>query len=179
MDEFLSLFLDGLDHRRVSVTGGGHGDAGREVNVTLSIHIPDPRAFTARDHERVAACVRRRYDGCVALDERLCYRAGQDPIQSSHYHTPETKRLLTTTPANPTIGASVPGHCVLAGGGPQSTWPATGQRRLKALPVIIAFRRGLRKVPFGTTSAARKTAAGAKSVAVRGGPRSDSQCPVR
>jgi hypothetical protein len=77
VQELAGLVADRLDNVRVTVAGGGHGDAGGEVEEQVPVHVPDDRAAAAVDDEWVGARVRRRDIAVVPLKERLSPRPRQ------------------------------------------------------------------------------------------------------
>ena len=50
MSETVELRSDGLHHFRMAMASVADGDAGAEIDITLALHVPDFRAFSAR-HE--------------------------------------------------------------------------------------------------------------------------------
>jgi len=59
MQQLLSLILDRLDHMRMAVTGGIDGNAGREIQKNISVHIVHPQPLRLIDNQRVNTGVRR------------------------------------------------------------------------------------------------------------------------
>ena len=57
------------------VAGCDNGDAGVEIQETITIHILDNGAFTAGHDKRIAASIGRRHDFRVAFDDAPGIRA--------------------------------------------------------------------------------------------------------
>ena len=84
VDEFLRLLSDSLDHVRVTVPGRGGGDASSEVDVLIPIYVPDSRAQSMIDDERVPGNRRPGHQLVVARDNCLPKRAGTERSLGDH-----------------------------------------------------------------------------------------------
>jgi hypothetical protein len=61
------LVFDSMDHSRVAVTGRADGNARREIDEAIPIHIPDFAVLSTVHHERVGPRVGWRDDHCISL----------------------------------------------------------------------------------------------------------------
>ncbi len=61
--------LDRLHHRRVSMTGAAHRDAGGEIQKSIAVDIPDLRAASPGHDERIVARVGGRTHGTIACHQ--------------------------------------------------------------------------------------------------------------
>src|SRR3954451_16191230 len=61
----------------MAVASRGDGNAGREVEELVAVHVFDHEATTALRHQRIGACIRGRNDAVVMLDGALRVRTGQ------------------------------------------------------------------------------------------------------
>ena len=77
VQELVGRLLDRLHHLRVRMPGGAHGDAGREVEEAVAVHVPDLGAAAVRHHERIVARIRGRDDVGVARKQRAGLGAGK------------------------------------------------------------------------------------------------------
>src|SRR5262249_37562512 len=77
VQELRCLVLNGGDDVRVAVPRRGDGDAGREIEEQVSVHVFDDRAAAAFDYERIDARVRRRRVPLVALQQDRGEGTGQ------------------------------------------------------------------------------------------------------
>ena len=57
VQELLRLIDDGVDDIRMRVPGGGDGDPGSAVEKQVAVDVFDGCALTARDDERIVACI--------------------------------------------------------------------------------------------------------------------------
>src|SRR5579872_2555664 len=60
MQEIVRRILDGLNYGRMRVSGAANGDAGRKIEESVAIDIPDFGPPPFRDHERIVARIGRR-----------------------------------------------------------------------------------------------------------------------
>src|SRR5579871_373175 len=89
-----SLALNGIDHSGVTMTRGNHGDAGIEIEKTVAVHIFHDGALAALGDQRVGACVRRRNDLAVALDNPPRTRPRQSARNDRQVRTDRIQRAL-------------------------------------------------------------------------------------
>ena len=77
MDQFGGLLLDGGDHIGMAVAGGGHGDAGGEIEKLVAVDVFDHDAAAALGDQRIRAGVGRRNDTLVVFENALGVGAGK------------------------------------------------------------------------------------------------------
>jgi hypothetical protein len=77
VDQLACLLLNGLDHLRMTVAGGGDSDAGGKVEELVAVHVLDPGASTALGYQRIAARVGGGYPAIIRLHDRACFGSGQ------------------------------------------------------------------------------------------------------
>ena len=77
MDKFGGLLLDGGDDVGMAMAGRSHGDAGREIEELIAVHVGDDDAATAFGHERIGAGVGRGNILIVAFENALGVGTGQ------------------------------------------------------------------------------------------------------
>ena len=73
----VGLVLDGRDDPGVAVARGVDGDAGREVQEPVPVHVLDPQALPPVGHQRVGPRVGRGHVGRILADQLLGAGAGQ------------------------------------------------------------------------------------------------------
>ena len=71
------LLLDGAHNVGMAMAGGCHGDAGTEIKKGVAIDVFNDHAFAATCHQGIVACVRRRYELTVEIENLLGFGAGQ------------------------------------------------------------------------------------------------------
>ena len=76
MDQLSRLLLDGRHHLGMAMAGGGHGDAGGEVEELVAVHVFDAHAAAALGYQRIGAGVGRRNVTVIALQVRAGIGAG-------------------------------------------------------------------------------------------------------
>ena len=76
VDELGGLLLDGGDHLRMRVPGGGDRDAGGEVEEQVAVDVLDGQAIAPDRHDRVGARQARRRPGLIERDVGASLRAG-------------------------------------------------------------------------------------------------------
>src|SRR5688500_17048847 len=84
----------------MAMTRGGHGDAGREVEEQIAVHILDDGAAAAGADQRIDERVRRRHVLLVVLEEGLGTREGKHGLQiwsSVSVKLPHGTSLLVAT----------------------------------------------------------------------------------
>jgi len=77
VDQLGGLLLDGLDDLRMTVAGGGDGDAGGEVEELVAVHVFDPGAAAAFGYQRIATCVGGGDPAVVGFHDGARFRSGQ------------------------------------------------------------------------------------------------------
>ncbi len=77
VDQLGGLLLNGGHHLRMAVSGGGHGDAGGEVQKLVAIDVFDDHAASAFHDQRIGAGVRRRNILLIPIKNLLRIGAGQ------------------------------------------------------------------------------------------------------
>ena len=101
MQQPLRLALDGGHDVGMAVAGGGHGDAGREVEEPVAVHVHHDLPDGVVDHQRVVLAVVLRHRARVALDDRARPRPGQRADQLGIV----AHRLLFGRASRPAAGA--------------------------------------------------------------------------
>ena len=80
VDQPARLLADRRDDLGMAMPGVGHGDARREVEEPVAVHVLDHRPLRALHHQRIDARVRRRHDPLVALQPRGAPGPGSGPM---------------------------------------------------------------------------------------------------
>ena len=75
-----SLLLDGLDYMGMAVAGGGHGDAGGEVEELVAVHVGNDDAASALGDHGIGAGVGRGNILLIAREHALGVGAGQGSL---------------------------------------------------------------------------------------------------
>ena len=76
VDQLGRLLLDGLDYFRMTVAGGGDGDAGGEVEELVAVHVFDPGAAAALGYQRIAARVGRGNPAIIRFHDGAGFGSG-------------------------------------------------------------------------------------------------------
>jgi len=77
VDQLGGLLLDGLDDLRMTVAGGGDGDAGGEVEELVAVHVFDPGAAAPFGYQRIATCVGGGDPTVVGFHDGARFGSGQ------------------------------------------------------------------------------------------------------
>src|SRR3979411_516904 len=101
MQKTIGGILDGLNHRRMAVTGAAHGDARGKVQKTVAVDVPHLRPLAVRHDEGVVARIGWRDDEGVArqqfaslgawqigFDVRFLHSRRSSPVTDSLYRVP-------------------------------------------------------------------------------------------
>ena len=80
VDQFARLLLNGGDDLGMAVTGGGHGDAGGEIEEFVAVHVFDDDAAAALGDHRVGTRVGRRNVLVIARENALGVGAGDGGV---------------------------------------------------------------------------------------------------
>ena len=89
MDCFFRLLFDRLHHFGMGITGGTHSDSGVEIDVAVSIHIPEISSFGMIDHRRIHPGVRLRDVSFILGDQFFAFwtwQFGHDFRASKRFH---------------------------------------------------------------------------------------------
>jgi hypothetical protein len=106
VDQALGLLLDRLYHPGMAMAGRCNGDSGVEIEETVAVYVLDHRAFSARRHQWITACIRGRKYFAIAPDQLCGAGAGQsgnnlwkvqtDHFSSNHGSSPSLNLLWAT-----------------------------------------------------------------------------------
>src|ERR1700680_3885624 len=77
MQKLIGRILDGLNHRRMAMTGAAHRNAGRKIQKAVAIDVPNFRPLAVRHHEGIVARIGRRNDQRIAREQLPRLRARQ------------------------------------------------------------------------------------------------------
>ena len=85
--ELVGLGFQGGTDLVVAVAQGGHRDAGQQVHIFLTVHVPQPRALASDHSHGISAvgtakqCFFLGFDGgkCVGHGQLLCWEALRHP----------------------------------------------------------------------------------------------------
>ena len=81
VDQLTGLLLDGSDDMGMAVAGGGHGDAGGEIEELIAVDVGDDDAASALGHQRIRTGVGRRNIFLIAGEDALGVGAGQRGLE--------------------------------------------------------------------------------------------------
>src|SRR5262245_41549673 len=82
MNESCRLLLDHPDDARMAVPSGAYGDAGSEIQKSVSIHVGDHHAFGLVGYQWIGTAVRRGNVGSVLGEDCLSFWARERRMDS-------------------------------------------------------------------------------------------------
>ena len=77
MDQFGSLFLNGRDHTRMTMSRRGHSDAGGKIEELVSVHVGDNNSSALFRNEWIGAGIGGRDVLIVTCENLLCFGSGE------------------------------------------------------------------------------------------------------
>ena len=77
VNEFGRLLLNRGDNLRMAVSSRADGNPRREIEEIVTVHVFHNSAMTALGHQRIVACIRRRHEFRILLQNPLGIRPGQ------------------------------------------------------------------------------------------------------
>lgn len=77
VQKLVGLVLDGGGDVGMTMAGGGDGDAGREVEEQIAVHVLDHRPAAPGHHQRIAPGVGRRHDPLIPFQQCAGLRSRQ------------------------------------------------------------------------------------------------------